>query len=179
MGDFSYLLKPFEAHPLLDILQRNPITQPGYEMGSSVLEPLYDFMMQPGYQPSWIVRPHESALPFVGNYYYEDSFPLPHGSFILGFTFGSSQAAGFKFTLFDVGSQTYIFNSLASATAIAGGGGAAQMQPYWLSKKRAVLGTLNVTLTNLSPNNNDMQICIACAVPTDPASDVSRASVTL
>lgn len=173
------LLYPYESNPLVDILQRNAITQSGYEIGASVLESLFDFMTQPGYQPSWIVRPHENTLPFVGNYYYEDSFPLPLGSFVLGFTFGSSQAAGFKFTLFDVGSQSYIFNSLASAIAMAGGGGASQQQPYWLPKPRPVLGTLNVTLTNLSASSNDMQICIACAVPTDPASDVSAARVDI
>jgi hypothetical protein len=175
----SPLLYPYESNPLVDILQRNAITQSGYEIGSSVLECLFDFMTQPGYQPSWIVRPHENALPFTGNYYYQDSFPLPTGSFILGFTFASSQAVGFKFSLFDVGSQSYIFNTLASAIALAGGGGATQQQPYWLPKPRAVLGTLNIDMTNLSPNSNDMQICIACAVPTDPASDVSPAKVDI
>ena len=166
MNPFQEIL---DINPLVDILTDLPIYGSGYRIGASLLEPLFAFANEPGYQPYWIAVPQVKDLPLVQNQVFEDSFSIPAGSWLYALSYGSQRSAGFKFNLYDTGRRAWLFNRDGLTTAAAGGAGS-NPQPMILPEPWAILGaTLNVVLTNLdtTTETNDMQLLLWLAVTSE------------
>ena len=158
-------------NPLLDLdIFDLPAYMPGYEIGESLMDPLIAFAQQPGYATALRVTPQVYLLPIPALGVTEDTIRVKPGSYLTMLSFGSAQAAGFKFELFDMGAQEYI---LPPTSSVALKPAAGQPPQFILPKPYCVLapGRIQVILTNLANATNDMQLLMFFAEPSPEALD--------
>ena len=100
-------------------------------------------------------------------------------TFINSISIYCSDPAGVKFSIYDKGAKTYLFqtiytkDSTISSNLDSGDGIISPFGPYFLTSPMIVLppGVLQMEMTSLSANDNVIaQLMLGCAVPLTPAS---------
>jgi hypothetical protein len=146
----------------------------GYTVSDNTLFPLVPFIWG-----AWWPRVHTfpistvSALnggPGVGmtaRQQIEDSVRMPIGSYLVGLSAVSPQAAGFRFTLFDAGRNDWVLSPqwIESHTITFKGSPYYLIRPYPLVDAGAMWGKINMRMVNLATVSNDCQLALWFAVP--------------
>lgn len=152
----------------------------GPRQNFSLLEPMRPFLWS-GY--NWKAFPIPSAayllsntsnggtgcLPFEQR---EDRVVVAPGSWLVGFSGFSAQAAGFRFQIYDVGAGDYCLNDGfddLNSGAQANPADTDPAMPHILPEPYCVVspGLLQIRIVNSASVNNDMQLLLHFAVPVD------------
>lgn len=102
-------------------------------------------------------------------------------AFVVSMSVYCSDPAGIKFSIYDKGAKTYLFQTIYTKDATISsnlqdytyGSVDKPTGPYFLTSPLIILppGVLQVEVTSLSSNNNVIaQLCLNCAVPINPKS---------
>jgi hypothetical protein len=189
----------------MSFYEQDPLAQapflelPAYQYGSlgvnlsgrrnnySLLEPVRPFLFGP-YFWRGLVIPRASVIiannpdgltPFQQ---VEDRFPLPKGSWIVGFSAFSQQDAGFRFQIYDLGAKEFVLceswmqnqTDAHDPSGAADGIGHILPHPYCVVSASANgWGMLQAKLVNSSNLANDCQLLIHVACPLNTKLGVS------
>lgn len=135
--------------------------------GYSLSEPVRRFLFA-GYVPQLIVFPRTRDLPLAAFDQKEDQLAVPSLSYIVGYGAGSQQAAGFRFTVYDIGAKQYaVSDQWDNESTGAQDDLDPDSQPVPLVSPYLIMppGLLQIKVANLSNAQNDCQLLIYVAVP--------------
>jgi hypothetical protein len=124
-----------------------------------------------GYVWRGVVVPRANLANVAAYRQIEDKALLPPGSWLLGFSGASSQAAGFRFRIFDVGADDYALSEHwdSNRTGAQDNTDTDPANPYLLPEPYFVVspGTLQVQIVNSASLANDLQLLLHFAIPVE------------
>ena len=135
--------------------------------------PDYRHIMARGYEPGAYRIPDADNTAVVPKGKFEQKISLPVSSYVWGFSGYSSDAAGFRVQVIDVGTGTPFFDSRVYHKIVTGqdqtiAGGAFPIAP--LDKPRLVIepGLLKIQIENLAAASNQIYFVIWTSEPKGP-----------
>jgi hypothetical protein len=172
-----YESDPLMEMPVLELpsLQYGSMGLPGTTFrrnNFSLAETLRPFLWS-NYAPYLFVCPRTSVINaqapagILAFQSYEDRITLQPGSFLVGWSAYSSQAAGFRFQLYDVGAQDYVLTDKWQNWTDAEAGDTAESVPHLLPDPYVVVspGQLLIKVVNLATVTNDFQMVLHFCSP--------------
>jgi hypothetical protein len=173
-----YESEPIEEAPFLELptFQYGSLGMPGpphfRRNNYTIAETLRPFLWA-NYAPMLYVLPRTALLNQVSPagilafQQFEDRAQVPPGTFILGWSAFSAQAAGFRFQIFDEGAKDYVLTEKWQRSSDADVSNTDEGKPHLLPEAYCVVspGRLQFKVVNLAAVTNDFGLVIHLAIP--------------